>query len=407
MAEHIETIIIGGGQAGLATSYYLSQLGREHVIVDRAAQPAHAWRNERWDSFALVTPNWSVCMPGAEYDGAEPNGFMPRDEIVSYFENYVGRFRLPIRFNTRVQSVEADDSGKGYRVATSAGELRARNVVVATGHFQKPKVSKYGAQLPHDILQLTVTQYRNPAALPPGAVLVVGSAQSGCQIAEDLNLAGRKVYLCVGTAGRAPRSYRGKDIWEWLRLVGFLDRTPEMLPSPQARFGVAPHLSGARGGHTVNLHQFARDGIGLLGRLEGVTEGKIQLAPDLKENLARADKFEAEMLKMIDGYVAKAGIDAPQEELPALTDGFNAPVLRELDLREAKISTVIWATGFGFDHTWVRPARLDEYGYPVTKENAAAPGLYFVGLPWMPKFSSALLSALGESAARIAEQINA
>ena len=206
---------------------------------------------------------------------------------------------------------------------TSGSDFEAQNVVVATGMYQRPKIPAFSSGLPTDILQLHSGQYRNPASLPPGAVLVVGSGQSGCQIAEELYKSGRRVYHSIGSAGRAPRRYRGKDTYEWLVLAGFFDRTPDMLPSPKARFAPDPHLSGAGGGHTLNLHRFARDGVTLLGHLRGVTDGRLDVAPDLHDSLSKADQFEAQLVKLIDGYIAKNGLDAPEERFPELRDGFD------------------------------------------------------------------------------------
>lgn len=403
--ENIETVIIGGGQSGLATSYFLAQQKREHIVLERAAQAGNVWRNERWDSFTFVTPNWANGMPGAAYAGDQPDGYLPRDEIVRYFEQYVERLHLPVRYNTRVTSLEPGTHG-GYSVKTRDAEFHARNVVVAVGLYQKPKIPAFSAQLPRDILQLSGSQYRNPGALPPGAVLVVGSAQSGVQITEDVWLSGRTVYLCVGKAGRVPRRYRGKDIVAWLQRIGFFDRVVEKLPAPQARFAGNPQVSGARGGHSVNLHQFYRDGVRLLGHLQGVAGDKILLAPDLPENLARADQIESDLLKTIGGYIEKNGIAAPPETLPVLRDGFDSPVLRELNLRDAKITTIIWTAGFSFDFGWVRPAALDSDGFPIQNRGVTdQPGLYFVGLPWLPEQKTGLLMGLSDQAAHVVAHI--
>ena len=212
--ERIETVVVGGGQAGLATSYFLKQEGREHVVLEQAAQAGNAWRTGRWDSFTVVTPNWSVRMPGAEYSGPDPDGFMPRDEIVAYFEQYADRFQLPMQYSTRVVSIEQLDSS-GYRVQTDTGIFEADNVVIATGFEQLPKIPPFASDLPSDITQLHSSAYRNPQSLPSGAVLVVGSAQSGCQIAEELYQSGLQVYLSTGaSSGRAPRRYRGQDTFK-------------------------------------------------------------------------------------------------------------------------------------------------------------------------------------------------
>jgi putative flavoprotein involved in K+ transport len=406
--EHIETIIVGGGQAGLSTSYYLAQAGREHLVLEQSARPANAWRNDRWDSFTLVTPNWTFRLPGAEYQDADPGGYMPLGEIVARFERYVDQFKLPVRYNTCVVSVEPVEGG-GYRVQTDAGDgrlLHANNVVIATGFFQRPKVPAFGANLPPGLLQLHSGQYRKPESLPPGGVLVVGSGQSGCQIAEELYQAGRPVYLCTGGAGRLPRRYRGRDIVDWLVLIGFFDRTLDMLSSPQERYFAPPHTTGKNGGHTINLHQFARDGVTLLGHLVGAADGRIALAPDLPQNLSRADGFEVEMLKQIDGYIARNGLDVPGEQVPRLRDGYAAPVIEELDLRQAGIGSIVWAAGYRFDYSLVRLPVLDGLGWPLTDRGATNyPGLYLVGLPWQPGLRSAFLFGVRENAAHVVAHI--
>ena len=404
MTLKTDTIIIGGGQAGLATSYWLTQHGHEHVILEQAAQAANAWRNDRWDSFTLVTPNWATRMPGAESPGGDPNGFMPRDEVVAYFEQYVEQFRLPIRYNTRVTAVEQSDAG--YVVRTDDVTLTARNVVMATGLFHHHKIPAFHKQIDAGIAQIHSGAYRHPGSIPPGAVLVVGSAQSGCQIAEELYQNGRRVYLCTGSAPRLPRRYRGRDIVEWAYLTGFLDRTPDMLPSPRARFAGNPQVSGKNGGHSLNLHQFARDGVTLLGHITDAADHTITLAPDLKVNLAKADEFEADFCKTVDDYIARQGLDAPPEELPRLRDGYDAPEILELDLKAAGITTIIWAIGFSFDFSLVRLPIFDADGFPIQNGGVTNyAGLYFVGMPWMPKQQTGVLLGVGQAAEHIAEHI--
>jgi putative flavoprotein involved in K+ transport len=406
MSKYVETVIVGGGQAGLAVSYYLSQQGRAHTIFERASQPAEAWRNHRWDSFTLVTPNWMTRMPGAEYQGKDPDGFMPREDVVAYLEDYIERFRLPIEYDVQVTSVEAN--GTGYLVQSGEDTIQAANVVIATGRYQKPNIPAFGADLPLDMQQLHSSQYRNPVALPPGAVLVVGSAQSGAQIAEELYQSERQVYLCVGGSGRGPRRYRGKDITWWLNKIGFNDVTVDKLPSPEAKFAASAQVSGKDGGHTINLHQFARDGVVLLGRMQAVQGGKITLAPDLKENLAKTDKFEAGLLEKIDDYIEKNGLDVPQETLPDLQDGYDAEQITELDVRSAGVTSVIWATGYGFDFSLVKLPVFESDGYPIQKRGVTEyPGLYFVGLPWLHTAESGLLFGVGDDAAHIVSDIAA
>ena len=405
MTESIDTLIIGAGQAGLSLSYYLTQQQRPHVLLDKAAQLADSWRNHRWDSFTLVTPNWHILLPGGEYHGDDPDGFMPRDEVVSYLERYAAGFEAPVRFGVAATAVKAE--GIGYRVRTVQGDYQAANVVIATGAFQLPKIPPSSASLPPQITKLHSGEYRNPEALPPGAVLVVGSGQSGCQIAEELYQSGRKVYLCVGdSAGRAPRRYRGRDITWWLVQTGFFSRTVDQLPSPMARFAANPQVSGKAGGHTLNLHKFAREGVTLLGRFSGLDGNKVLLTPDLYKKLEKIDKFEADMVKVIDEYISKNSIDAPEETLHFDRDGYAAQIITELDLNAAGITCIVWAGGYKYDFSWIHLPILGDDGFPVQQRGATAfPGLYFLGLPWLSTFKSSLLFGVGEDAAYIASKI--
>jgi putative flavoprotein involved in K+ transport len=402
--ERIETVIVGGGQAGLATSYWLRQLGREHVVLERAPQPAPVWTH-RWDSFTMVTPNAALRMPGATYEGNDPDGFLTRAEIAGYFEAYVVRFALPVRCDTTVTAVEPAGE-RGYRVRTTAGDLLAENVVIATGFHQMPKIPAMASALPGDIAQLHTDAYRNPASLPEGAVLVVGSAMSGCQIAEELYQAGRRVYLATGATGRVPRRYRGRDIIDWLEQIGFFELTLEQMPPGSTRFDSIPHVSGANGGHTLNLHQFARDGVTLLGRLRGFEGASAIFAPNLHENLASADGFEAMVLGMIDGYIDAHGLNIPTDELPVLRDGFDAPIVERVDLSAAGIRTVIWATGYAIDYSLVKLPVHDADGFPIQDRGVTRyPGLYFAGMPWMPSESSGFLIGIDRATKHIAAHI--
>lgn len=407
MATRIDTVIIGGGQAGLSVSYHLTQLAVPHVVLEHAAQAAEAWRNHRWDSFTLNTPNWQSCLPGAGRPGEDPDGFLSREEIVAYFESYVERFHLPVRYHVHVEVVEPNWSGNGYIVKTSAGRFEAKNVIVATGLYQQPKIPALASEFPAGVMQFHSDKYRNPQMLSPGAVLVVGSAQSGTQIAEELYQSGRKVYLSVSRSGRVPRRYRGKDANWWNDRMGTYERTVDQLPSPRAKFASKPHVSGKDGGHTINLHQFARDGVVLLGRVQSVTDGNVILAQDLRENLAKADKFEADFAKSVDEFIAKNRMDLPEEGLPNLQNGYSVKEVRELSLKYANITSVIWATGYGFDFSMIRLPVFDGDGYPVQQRGVTAyPGLYFLGLPWLHNAKSGLLYGAGQDAAHIAKIIS-
>lgn len=394
--ETVETIIVGGGQAGLATSYHLKKLGREHVVFEAADIPAHVWRDDRWDSFTFVTPNWTIQLPGAEYDGNDPDGFLPKDEIIAYFERYIQKFDLPVRFKTSVLEVAPMDGG-GYQVRTEAEVYQAKNVIIATGSFQKPKIPVFSKNISADILQIHSGKYRNPSQLPEGAVLVVGSAQSGMQIAEELYQSGRKVFLCTGSAPRAPRRYRGREIFHWLRDTKFNDQTPDKLPSLKARLGGNPQVTGKNGGHSLNLHQFARDGVILLGHIADTQGGKVMLKPDLKENLAKSDQGEKNIAAMIDKYIEANSIDAPQESLPELQDGYAAEIVTELDLKAVNIHSIIWAMGYTSDYSLVKLPVVDEDGFPITQRGVTQySGLYFIGMNWLSTRKSVTMMGVRE-----------
>jgi putative flavoprotein involved in K+ transport len=359
-----------------------------------------------------VTPNWTVQLPGFPYQGGDPDGFMPRADVVHHMEQYAASFQAPVRCGVQVTAVDPVRDGQGYRVATADGvTYAAATVVVATGSFQFPKPAPCSGSLPPEIIQLHSSHYRNPSTLPPGAVLVVGSADSGCQIAEELHESGRRVYLCVGRAMRRPRRYRGKDSTFWAVTLGRLEQTADQLPSPSARFAANPQLSGKYGGHTINPHQFARNGVTLLGRLVGVEGHCITLAPDLPENLANADQASEDFKHGVDEFVRKTGMNVPEPEPDPVDEvrsdaGRHAPAA--LDLKTAGITTVIWATGYGFDYSWVHLPVFDGYGFPVQQRGVTRfSGLYFLGMNYLYNRKSGILLGVGEDAAHIAAAIAA
>src|SRR5215469_1294109 len=404
MSRRINTVIVGGGQAGLAISYYLKQEGRELVVLERATAVANAWRHERWDSFTLVTPNFQVRMPGAEYNGDDPYGFMSKAEVVKYFDDYVERFDLPVHCGVEVFSVE--QQGKRYVVRTSEGDYETDNVVIATGLYQSPRIPLFSAHISSNILQIHSSQYRNPLSLPSGAILVVGTGQSGAQIAEELYQSGTKVYLSIGSAGRVPRRYRGRDINDWFTRMGMFDTEVGDLKSPRAKFAPHPQISGKNGGESLNLHQFARDGVVLLGHVRGAQGGGLMIAPDMKQMLAQVDDFELDALKMVDSYIARMGLNAPAEVVPQLRDGYEQQEQDTLNLEGAGIKTVIWATGYKFDFSFVKLPVTDEDGYPIqTRGITDYEGLYFLGMPWLHSRKSGILFGVGDDAAYLAAHI--
>lgn len=406
MREQIETVIVGGGQAGLGLSYHLAQRGREHLVLEQGAQPGEAWRNHRWDSFTLVTPNWSFQVPGAEYDGDDPHGYLPRDAIVGRFERLVAQHRLPVQFNTRVESIRPDPAGAGYRVSTPGAELRARNVVIATGFFQHGKIPAYAADIPTAVYQLHSDQYRNPHLLPPGNVLVVGGGQSGGQIAEELHESGREVYFSASPGPCVPRSYRGRDFFYWALECGYLSRTAAQLPSPAARLVPNPLITGRRGGYALNAHTLYQSGVRLVGRAVGYADGKMHFAADLKETLDRSADMGRSFIALVDRYIAQNGLDAPREELLDWRAAYAAPEVTGLDLRAAGVSTVLWATGYRPDFSLLSLPVVDEYGFPITERGVTRfPGLYFLGMPWIYQQKSGILAGVGQDAAYLAEQI--
>jgi putative flavoprotein involved in K+ transport len=377
------------------------------VVLEQAPQIAPAWRYGRWDSFTLVTPNWSVQLPGFPYQGDDPDGFMPRADVVRHLEQYAASFQAPVRCGVQVMAVDPARDGQGYVVSTASGvTYAAATVVVATGSFQFSKPSPFTRALPPEILQLHSSHYRNPRALPPGAVLVVGSADSGCQIVEDLHESGRRVYLCVGRAIRRPRRYRGKDSLFWAVALERVEQTADQLPSPSARFAPNSQLTGKNGGHTLNLHLFARNGVVLLGRLVRVEGERIALAPDLQENLTNADRASEDFKKGVDEFVRRTDMDVPEPEPDPIDEvrsdaGRHAPAA--LDLKAAGITTVIWATGYGFDYRRVHLPVCDAYGFPVQQRGVTRfPGLYFLGMHFLYNRKSGILLGVGEDAAHIA-----
>ncbi len=408
MRERHETVIVGGGQAALALSYHLSRLGREHVILERG-RVGERWRSERWDSLRFQFPNWSLRLPGLDYAGDEPDGFASRGEVVAFIDRYREIIRAPVRTGVRVDRVSRSDGADAFRLETIEGELVADNVVIATGPYQEPVVPPSSAGLPAGVFQVHSRDYRNPAQPPPGGVLVVGSGASGCQIVEDLLAAGRTVYLSVGRHRRYPRRYRGRDMFWWLERMGALDQTLE--ERPEARDRPNPLVTGVGGGHEIDLRDYAAAGVTLLGHLRGVVGSRLALADDLEARLAAGDEGIRVFEQSVDTYLARTGVAAGDDAPPAdrgARGGMPSPSIPELDLSAARVTAVIWATGFRRDFGWVDLPVFDESGEPVHRRGVSGcAGLYFLGLPWLHTLKSSVLCGVGSDAEYLAECIGA
>lgn len=395
----IDTVVVGAGQAGLAVSHELAGKGVEHVILERDRIGA-AWAN-RWESFCLVTPNWSVQLPGYPYDGDDPDGFMPRDDIVAYLERYAASFDAPVREGVGVDAVSEDDGR--FVVETSGGSYRARALVLATGAFQRPHRPAGANTLPNDIHQIGLESYRNPEALPTGDVLIVGSGQSGCQIAEELHEAGRRVVLACGRAPWGLRRIGGRDIVWWLLESGFMDAGVETMPR-EARLIANILASGHGGGHDMHLRTLHALGVTLTGRFLGAEGDRVRFAPDLAESVAWGDERYRQIKGVIESFAESRGTADAEMSDPQPMD-ISPP--DELDL--ARFGTVLFAGGFRPDYSsWLPwPEAFDEGGFPIQTDGASTvvDGLYFVGQHFLRKRKSALLVGVGEDAAVVASTI--
>jgi putative flavoprotein involved in K+ transport len=396
----VSVVVVGAGQAGLATSRELTKAGVDHVVLERG-RVAQTWRG-RWDSFCLVTPNWFVRLPDGHYDGPDPDGYMPRDEIVSWFERYAAACDPPLREEVDVQSVEA--TGEGFLLGTSDGPLQARTVVLATGAYQRPYRPHGAETLPPNLLAIDVEGYRNERELPAGRVLVVGSGQSGCQIAEELHVAGRDVVLACGRAPWTLRRWGGRDFTWWADETGFLDATVESLPDPSARLFANVQTSGHGGGHDLHLRTLQAQGVVLAGHFLGAANGRLQFADDLAESVAWGDDRYRQFRELVRKLVAERGLEDAGLADPV---PFDAAAPESLDARD--FGAAIFTCGFRPDYRSWLPWQdaFDEHGFPLHRDGASTvvPGLYFVGVHFLRKRKSSLLGGVGEDAAIVAHQI--
>ena len=401
--EQKDMVIIGGGQAGLSLSWHMRQAGIDHVVLERRER-FHAWKRQRWDSFCLVTPNWQCDLPGYSYAGGDPHGFMVKDEIIEFVEGFAESFGPPLREGVEVTGLA--QAADGFALRTSAGDFSARRVCIATGAYHTPITPRMAERLPKNIFQLHANEYRNAAQLPPGRVLVVGTGQSGCQIAEDLHLAGREVHLAVGNAPRVSRFYRGRDVVDWLQDMGHYDLTVADHPMQEGVRDKSNHyVTGRDGGRDIDLRKFAREGMVLHGHLTGVDGDVLGFADDLKQNLDQADAVNDRIKDSIDAFIAARDIAAPNEA--RYVPVWEPPVRDDrLNLAAEDVTSIIWCVGYQPDYRWVHVPVFTGRGVPSHHRGVTAvKGLYFLGLPWLNSWGSGRFAAIARDAAHVAAHI--
>jgi putative flavoprotein involved in K+ transport len=401
MSSAVDVVIVGAGQAGLSLSHELTAAGVEHVVLERG-RVGETWRG-RWDSFCLVIPNWTVQLPGGRYRGEDPDGFMPKNQIVNHLVAYGESFQAPVREAVTVTSLEAADNGD-FLLRTSAGDIQARDVVLASGGYQKPHRPRSAAELPPSVLVIDAEAYVNPSALPPGKVLIVGSGQTGCQLAEEIHESGRDVSLACGRAPWVPRRLEGRDAIAWINETPFFDTRLSDLPSQQARLLANPQMSGGRGGHDLNYRTLQAQGVQLLGRFIGAADGRAHFAGDLAASVAFGDARYADVSELIRKTCAAGSVRAPEMPPPP---PFVANAPESLPLTD--VGTVIFTSGFRPDYaSWVKlPAAFDGGGFPIQQDGSSTTvrGLHFMGVHFQRKRKSATLLGVAEDATVLAETI--
>ena len=403
MSERIETVIVGGGQAGLALSYHLRGLGHEHLVLERA-RVVERWRSERWDSLHFQFPNWTLRLPGFAYRGDDPEGFAPCADVVRFLDDYAAFVKPPLRTGVAVERVTRKPGSSRLLVRTADATLEAANVVLATGPYQRARRPAWSAALPPGIVQLHSTEYRNPDQFPPGAILVVGSGASGCQIVEELITRGRRVFFSVGRHRRYPRRYRGRDLYWWLETMGVVDQTVEEHPELKGR--PLPLITGINGGHDVDLRDYERAGVTLLGHLTGTNGSTIAITPDVSPYIAEGDAAFMSFVSAVEAYIQRVGGELSEAAFVPPGPVPRGDGRRTLDLVAEGIASVLWTTGFAHDFGFVDVPGFAEGGAPVQRRGvSAAPGLFVLGLPWMHTLKSSVLCGVGDDAAYLAERI--
>lgn len=402
---HSQVVVVGGGQAGLSMSWHLKQRGIDHIVFEKNTA-MHVWRTQRWDSFCLVTPNWQCLLPGYPYAGPDPHGFMVKDEIHNYLDGFRHAVDAPLREGVAVLHVAPRSHG-GFDVATSAGSHTADAVVVASGGYHRPIIPRMAEKLPNSVMQIHSAEYRNPSQLPGGAVLVVGSGQSGAQIAEDLHLAGRKVHLAIGSAPRCARFYRGRDVVTWLADMGYYEMPVDCHPLKEGvRDNTNHYVTGREGGRDIDLRKFVLEGMELYGALTDFEQGRLGFHGNLRASLDEADRIYNGINASVDKYIAENAIDAPPPSV-------YAPVWEpkeerlSLPLAEAGISAVVWCIGFEPDFRWLDAPVFSGTGHPKHERGVSScDGIYFLGLPWLYTWGSGRFCGVGRDAEHLADRIS-
>ncbi|WP_221796667.1 MSMEG_0569 family flavin-dependent oxidoreductase [Oceanobacter mangrovi] len=404
-SKHLDVIIVGGGQSGLTMSYFLQQANLSHLVFEKNTI-LHGWKHERWDSFTLVTPNWQCDLPGLPYDGDDPKGFMTGKQTVAWLERFAAKVNAPVREGVAVKMVECDDNGL-YHVSTSEGDYTADQVVVSSGGYHLPVIPRMAERIPETVHQIHSAQYKNAAQLPAGAVLVVGSGQSGAQIAEDLHLEGRKVYLATGDAPRVARFYRGKDVVEWLYDMGYYEMSVKDHPLGKNVAAKTNHyVTGRDGGRDIDLRKFATEGMELYGLMTDFDGENLIFQPNLASNLQKADDTYNNINARIDAWIEQQGIETaegPSRYEPV----WQVPEERtSLNLAESGITTILWCIGFRPDFSWLDAPVFNGQGHPKHDRGVTAQaGLYFIGLPWLHTWGSGRFGAVKQDADYLCEAI--
>jgi putative flavoprotein involved in K+ transport len=402
--EKVETLVVGAGQAGVAMSEHLSNSGVQHLVLERN-RIAERWRSERWDSLVANGPAWHDRFPGMEFSEIDADAFAPKEMVADYFVAYAEKIAAPIRTGVEVREVRRNEGHPGFRVETSEGVIEADSVVAATGPFQRPVIPPL---IPEDagVMQMHSSAYRNPEQFPEGAILVVGAGSSGVQIADELLRAGKRVYLSVGPHDRPPRSYRGRDFVWWLGVLGKWDAAA-LEPGTEH---ITISVSGADGGHTVDFRRLAEQGMTLVGLTKSYADGVVSFNSDLADNLGQGDANYLSVLDEADAYIERNGLDLPEEpearNIEADPQCVTDPVL-ELNLAQAGVSSILWATGFAVDYSWLKVDAFDEAGKPKHQRGISSePGIYFLGLPWQSRRGSSFIWGVWHDAKYLADIIS-